>query len=208
MAKEEKAGNGYVKKKTALVVALMALVLGFLGGSLYNPTKPRERVPVETSVPPQQAFQDQGPSAEQTIRSQALEKETSANPENVEAWIQLGNVYFGTKQYQEAIGAYEKSLELNPNNADVWTDMGVMYRRNGQPKKAIEAFDKATEIDPQHEISRFNKGIVLMHDLNDPEGALQAWEELVKVNPSAKSPSGQPVMELIERFKESIKLRP
>jgi hypothetical protein len=47
-----------------------------------------------------------------------------------------------------------------------------------------------------------------MHDLNDPEGALQAWEELAKVNPSAKSPSGQPIIEPIERFKESMKLRP
>jgi hypothetical protein len=44
------------------------------------------------------------------------------------------------------------------------------------------------KIDPRHEISRFNKGIVLMHDLQDQKGALQAWEELVKINPIAKAP--------------------
>ena len=131
----------------------------------------------------------------------ALEKETSLNPKNVGAWIQLGNSYFDTKQFEAAIKAYKKSLELDPNNPNVWTDLGVMYRRGGQPIKAIEAFDKAIESDPRHEISRLNKGIVLMHDLDDIQGAIRVWEELVKVNPSAKTSTGQLVKDVIERFK-------
>ena len=65
------------------------------------------------------------------------------NPENTEAWIQLGHVYFDTNINDKAIVAYEKSLELNPRNANVLTDLGIMYRRNGQPQKAIEKFDEA-----------------------------------------------------------------
>jgi tetratricopeptide (TPR) repeat protein len=97
--------------------------------------------------------------------------------------------------------AYKKSLELNPQNADVWTDMGVMYRRNGQPAEAIKAFDKAIEINPRHEISRFNKGIVLLHDLNDQENAIRAWEELLKINPIAMAPTGQSVDQLVVQLK-------
>ena len=40
------------------------------------------------------------------------------NPDNNEAWIQLGHVYFDTNKYDQAIAAYEKSLELNLSNAD------------------------------------------------------------------------------------------
>ena len=80
-----------------------------------------------------------------------------------------------------------------------------MYRRSGQPNKAIESFDKAAKIDPKHETALFNKGIVLMHDLNDLDGAIQAWQELVKRNPAATSPTGQPVKDLVERMKESKK---
>ena len=79
--------------------------------------------------------------------------------------------------------------------------MGVMYRRNKQPREAIKAFDQAMAIDPKHEISRMNKGIVLLHDLNDREGAIQAWEELVHINPLAMSPTGRSVDELIQAIK-------
>ena len=133
----------------------------------------------------------------------ALEKEAAADPNNVDTWIRLGNLYFDTDNFENAIRTYEKALSLKPDNANVQTDLGVMYRRNGQPKKAVEAFDRAIKIDPKHEVSRFNKGIVLLHDLSDKEGALRAWEELLSVNPTAMTPSGQPLKDLLKRFKET-----
>jgi len=122
----------------------------------------------------------------------------AVNPTNVNAWTQLGHVYFDTNNPPKAIRAYEKSLELNPNNPDVLTDLGVMYRRNGQPDKALATFDQAIAIAPNHEQSRFNKGIVLRYDMNDVEGARKAWEELLKINPNAVAPNGIPVSEAIK----------
>ena len=97
--------------------------------------------------------------------------------------------------------AYNKALELNPGNPDVLTDLGVMYRRKDQPLEAIKAFDKAIKIDPRHEASRFNKGVVLLHDLNDSEGAVRAWEGLVEVNPFARAHGNELILELIEKIK-------
>jgi hypothetical protein len=34
--------------------------------------------------------------------------------------------------------------------------------------------------------------------LNDREGAIKAWEELLKINPKAMAPNGQPVSEAIK----------
>ena len=76
-----------------------------------------------------------------------------------------------------------------------------MYRRSGRPKEAIAAFDRAIQVDPRHEVSRFNKGIVLMHDLNDIQGALRVWEELLALNPAATSTSGQSLSEMIKKYK-------
>jgi len=132
----------------------------------------------------------------------ALEKEAQENPTNEKTWIELGNSYFDTNQYEKAIQAYRKALEINPNNADVWTDLGVMYRRNGNPQEAINSFDKAIEVDPKHEVSRMNKGIVLLHDLNDLEGAIKAWEELLEINPVAMSPTGQSIDQMVQQMKK------
>jgi len=131
----------------------------------------------------------------------ALVKKAEQNPEDSAVWIQLGHHYFDANQPDKAIEAYEKALALEPEKTDVWTDLGVMYRRSGNPEKAIEAFDRAMHLDPVHEISRFNKGIVLFHDLKDQEGALQAWEELLSLNPDAKTPGGQTVRELVNQIK-------
>jgi tetratricopeptide (TPR) repeat protein len=205
MKKKDTENGKYVKKETLLIVASVALLVGFFGGVVFGVYKSSKGDPVQKSVMPQPTEKDQDVSAEKGVQIFELEKKTSETPDDVTAWIDLGNLYFDSGNPEKAITAYNKSLELNPNNADVMNDLGVMYRRAGQPKKAIEAFDKAIKINPGHETVRFNKGIVLMHDLNDLEGTVQAWEELVKLNPNAISPTGQPVKELVENLKKSMK---
>jgi len=188
-----------------LLVASIALVVGFIGGVVFGVYKTGSDKPIQKSMISQPAEKDQGVSVESAAQIFQLEKMTKENPDDVGAWTSLGNLYFDTGNHQKAITAYTRSLALNPNNASVMTDLGVMYRRSGQPNKAIESFDKAAKIDPKQETALFNKGIVLMHDLNDLDGAIQAWQELVKRNPAATSPTGQPVKDLIERMKESKK---
>lgn len=202
MVKKQKVRSDYVKKGTMLIVAFISLVVGFIGGVVFGIYKSSTDESLQIAAPKQQKLKDESPNAEQTGMILTLEKETSLNPENEEAWIQLGNLYFDINEAEKAINAYSKSLRLNPNNANVMTDMGVMYRRSGQPLKAIEAFDKAVIIDPRHEIARFNKGIVYMHDLNDHIAAIQAWEELISINPQAKAPNGQLIKVMVEKLKE------
>ena len=203
MDKQKKSVEGMVKKETMMIVALVGLVIGFLGGIFYSAVQsPSGRVqtasvPSGQSAPPQS---QQNMSDEQAKAILSLEQEVAANPANADAWTQLGHVYYDTGNPPKAIRAYEKSLELRPDDPNVLTDLGVMYRRNGQPDKALEAFDRAITVAPNHEQSRFNKGIVLRYDMNDREGAVKAWEELLKINPNAFAPNGQPVSEAIKNL--------
>ena len=194
----------YVKKETLYLISLLALAVGFLGGVVFGVFR------LDSPLPGQSSFQEPSSTVQQpniglSNRISALEEEAASNPNNVNAWIELGNNYFDTNHYEKAIRAYKRSLELQPNNANVWTDMGVMYRRSGKPQEAIKAFDKAIAVDPKHEVSRFNKGVVLLHDLKDAQGAIQAWEELMRVNPFALSPSGQSVDQMVTQMKKQLK---
>ncbi len=191
----------YVKKQTMLVVAFAALAAGFLGGIIFSAYKTASEPGLSVTAPGKEG-ENQEISDEQAKSILSLEKEVSLLPRNAEAWVQLGNLYFDTNQVKKAIGAYNKSLELDPKNPSVLTDLGVMYRRNGQPLEAIKAFDRAIAADPKHEVSRFNKGVVFLYDLKEPEKAIKAWEGLLEVNPLAETPNGDLLMEVVKNLKE------
>lgn len=193
--------KSYMRKETALLVALVALAVGFFGGVFFG---------VYKSGPSPKGMPAGSPSAQKELQDQiaALEKETSQNPSNVAAWVELGNAYFDGDQYKKSIQAYSKALELKPDNADVWTDLGVMYRKDGRPQEAIKAFDQAIAVNPKHEVSRLNKGIVLFHDLQDTPGAIRAWEGLLEINPVAMAPGGMSVDQMLQGLKKQAAQTP
>ena len=192
MAKQHKMREAqYVRKETFLMVTLLALAVGFFGGIVFAVFKSDSKTPIQGA-----------PAASQSARIAEFERETRANPTSADAWAELGNAYFDSNQLEKSISAYKKSLELNPNNADVWTDLGIMYRRSDEPEEAIKAFDQAIAVDPKHEVSRMNKGIVLLHDLKDINGAIKAWEGLLAVNPIAMAPNGISVDQMVTQLKK------
>ena len=206
MAKQPKTAQGqYVRKETLLLVSLLALAVGFFGGVVFTVFKSDSKAPV-LSAPAQMGTP--APATGRADRIAALERQTHADPENINAWTELGNAYFDSQQYEKGISAYRKSLELNPNNANVWTDLGVMYRRIGKPEEAIKAFDQAITADSKHEVSRMNKGIVLLHDLRDFDGAIAAWEGLLEVNPIAVAPNGISIDQMVTQLKKQQAEKP
>lgn len=187
--------SGYVKSENVIWFVVVSLLIGFISGVAFGIYKSG------TIADPHQSQESAALDDERQKSIDTLEAKARENPDDVQAWIQLGHQYFDANLPDDAIAAYEKALAIQPGNANVWTDLGVMYRRDGKPQKAIEAFDQAIAIDSAHEISRFNKGIVLFHDLKDEPGALAAWESLLAINPNATSPSGQAVKELVDHIK-------
>ncbi|WDP89085.1 MAG: tetratricopeptide repeat protein [Desulfobacter sp.] len=209
MAKEKEVTH-VVQKQTLYIAVLVAVTLGFLAGASYTSFKlagagGRGQAAVKDPHAGSQA--DAQARAEASVGAEILKLETflKENPENAGAWVRLGNLFFDTNRFGDAIDAYEKSLTIAPGDPNVLTDLGVMYRRNKLPEKAVGAFDRAIAARPDFETARFNKGIVLMHDLNDLPGATQAWKELVKINPLAQAPGGRMVADLVRDLERKAK---
>lgn len=184
--------------KGNLVSYFMIFVFGFMAGIAFTVYKGDTPTPAVPSGTGEQA-QAHDEEAHQAIIN--LEAEVTANPENFQNWIRLGHLYYDSDQPQKAIGAYTKSLEFHSGDANLLTDLGVMYRRTEQPQKALDSFDQAMKKDPAHLPSRFNKGIVLMHDMGDTEGAIAIWEEILSINPQAKTANGKLISVFIEEIK-------
>ena len=183
-------GSGTVKTETLILVAFICLVLGFLGGVAFGVYKTTSIQLPEGAAP-----------AEADGQLAALRQETLSKPDDPESWARLGHYFFDHDQPEAAIQAYEKSLSIRPQNPDLLTDLGVMYRRNGDPLRALSVFDQALAIDPNHEVALFNSGIVLLHDLQDVGGALQRWQRLLSINPAARTPSGEPLADLVDHVR-------
>jgi cytochrome c-type biogenesis protein CcmH/NrfG len=201
---DSSAPANHVKKETMLLVAAVCLLVGFLGGIVFSVFKLDTGGETATATRPQQ----EGPqpmTAEQAQQIMALEKEVAANPNNTQALIDLGHLYFDIDEPQKSIRAYLRALEINPDNPPVLTDLGVMYRRVGQFDQALTSFNRAIELDPALPQPRFNKGIVLMFDLNRQAEALQTWENLLQIDPNATAPNGQPLREIVESYRQQGK---
>jgi tetratricopeptide (TPR) repeat protein len=102
------------------------------------------------------------------------------DPNNLQALIGVGNLYFDTNQDLLAIENYRKALALDPTNTNVRTDMAVCYRRSGNPGQAVEELKKAISTTPRHAQARYNLGVILIQDMRDVEGGIRAWEALLE----------------------------
>jgi cytochrome c-type biogenesis protein CcmH/NrfG len=118
-------------------------------------------------------------------RINAMQAMVAQDPKNREAWVQLGNDFFDTRQPQKAIDAYGRALDLNPNDANVLTDQGVMYRDLHQFDKAIANFTKANQVDPKHVQSLYNLGVVYLNDLKQPKKAIDTWTKVIQSAPQS-----------------------
>jgi cytochrome c-type biogenesis protein CcmH/NrfG len=193
MTKREASHNGYISKKSAFTVVGIAFIFGVFVGILFTSERP-----VRTGPPATNSRAD----SDHRKMIEALVERTAREPGDVEAWTKLGDLYYDTQQFENAIQAYETSVALKPDNPDVLTDLGTMYHRSKQPEKAIASFERAISVDPRHNNAWFNKGVVLLHDLGDREGAIRAWEKLLEINPVAMTPGGQSLGETIRRVRE------
>jgi len=174
-----------VKKEYAFLCIAIAFIAGIVVGviaAVYYEDKTAVMPPTVKQSTPSPAPAVSPADAQKQI--DFLRSVLKGDPKNLKALIQLGDLYFDTDQFTPAIETYSQALEIDPKNADVRTDMGIMYRKKGDYDRAIAEFKKAAEIDPKHVNSRYNLGIVLLHDKGDIEGAIKAWEDYLRVEPT------------------------
>ncbi|MGA2515201.1 MAG: tetratricopeptide repeat protein [Thermodesulfobacteriota bacterium] len=196
-----------MKKETVILYVVIALVVGFVGGAVAGilwMIKGAEKTAMvqKPQMAPPGAPAPASParnSMEVAAQIKTLEEIIKKDPKNLPTWKELGDLYFDSDQPKEAIEAYSHYLAAKPDNPDVRTDMGIMYRKLGQFDRALEEFRKAAQNDPKHANSRYNIGLVLLHDKHDLKGAIRAWEEYLKVDPNSER--AQRIRAQIEKMK-------
>jgi tetratricopeptide (TPR) repeat protein len=122
------------------------------------------------------------------------------DPNNLQALINIGNLYYDSGQDQMAVEHYRRALAIDPGNTNVRVDMAVLLRRQGNPDGAIEELKKAISVSPRHAQARYNLGVILVHDKKDIPAGIKAWEALLENIPDF--PDREALKADIERLKQ------
>ena len=78
------------------------------------------------------------------------ERALAINPQLAEGHTCLGNVYFATGQYDEAVEQYQRSLALDRNSDETLRLLAEAYQKQGKTSAAEEAYRKAVSLRPNY----------------------------------------------------------
>jgi len=189
----------------AYVLAAFCLLLGVALGYLFRGSASVGTAQAAPSTTAQQgsSVQPQSDPNAQAVLAQAaapLLEAVNKDPNDFDSLVNLGNLYYDGQQFPSAIQYYERALVIHPDNPDVRTDMGTAYWYTGNAKKAVAAMETSLKYRPGHPQTLFNLGWVRWQGKQDPKGAIEAWQQLLKTNPDY--PEKQKVEQYIAKAKE------
>src|SRR5580704_6239095 len=178
-------------KSESIVFALAGVAFGLIAGWVIGSQQAPQRAPAaataQASAAPETAPESTGTRAALLDEAQvtALKSVAGREPSNARPRAQLGNLYFDAERYTEAIQWYTEAVKLAPDDVNISTDLGVCYYYTNQPDKALEQFNHSLKLDPNHPKTLLNVGIVRAFGKQDLDGAIQAWQQVIKLAPDS-----------------------
>lgn len=101
-----------------------------------------------------QATKPQLASAE-SLRVLLRADSTAAGPN-----VALGNLFYDTGNYGDAVPYYLRALRKDPGLVDVRVDLGVSYHNSGDLENARKELEQAVSIQPDHAVGQFDLAVV------------------------------------------------
>jgi len=77
-----------------------------------------------------------------------FEKAVQAEPDNFNAWNNLGLALRKIGKNEEAVKAYQRAITLKPDFALVYKNLGIALEQMDRKKEAADAYLKYSELNP------------------------------------------------------------
>lgn len=115
-------------------------------------------------------------------KAKPLLDQLKSDPNNATVLDQIGKIYEATHQFKVAQQYFGKALEVQPKNVAIRTEMASCMYYDGDVGGALEQLEQSLKLKPNDMNSLFNLGMIRWHGKNDSDGALAAWESLLRQN--------------------------
>jgi cytochrome c-type biogenesis protein CcmH/NrfG len=211
-AVEQKSTAVAWQSKQVYTMAAVCLVIGLAVGYLFRGSQSRAPAisQAKQSVGPGAGMAEgmggRMPTLEQMKhmadkKAEPLLDKLKSDPNNSGLLIQVGNIYKATHQFKEASEYYDQALKIDPKNVAIRTEMASCLYYNGDVDGAIAQLQQSLQYEPKDANSLFNLGVMKWQGKQDAQGALAAWQELLKSNPNLSADRKANVQKLIEEAK-------
>jgi tetratricopeptide (TPR) repeat protein len=80
-------------------------------------------------------------------------------PNDIKGYLNRGNYYFESREYQKAIKDYLTALNIEPNNHRILYNTGNCFLYLNNPELALQSYDRALHIKPDYTKVLQNKAI-------------------------------------------------
>jgi arylsulfatase A-like enzyme/Tfp pilus assembly protein PilF len=164
--------------------------LGYVGSFVATASGPRtERADPKDKIEvfnlmseAREMVQDDDPQKAFEKVSAIYRKVVASDPNVIDAWVSLGNVYQRAHKFAEAIGYFKKALELKPDYDLPVINIANCYRNLGQPDAALAGYEHYLTIDPKNAHVRYQVGELYL-DRGDTAKAEQNFRQALEINP-------------------------
>ncbi|MEM7129436.1 MAG: tetratricopeptide repeat protein [Chloroflexota bacterium] len=109
------------------------------------------------------------------------------NPNNFEAYVELGMAYFEANQFDDAMAAFQQAIQLNPDAAAAHNGVGRVCYHTGPVQAAIDAYERAIELDRKYKDPYYGLGILYFSKLGDYDAAIEAFQRAIELHPGDSS---------------------
>ena len=112
-----------------------------------------------------------------------LEECLQEEPDDISILSEMGKVYVGSGNDEEALKYYSRVLELDDKNFTAIDNIGSIYRRLGRYQDSVDILNKAFEIDKDSIATYYNLGQTykVMERYDD---AIKCFEHVLEKNPN------------------------
>jgi cytochrome c-type biogenesis protein CcmH/NrfG len=135
-------------------------------------------------------------------KAEPLLAKLKTDPNNSQLLNQIGTLYKATHQFKEAAAYFQKAIDADPKNVAARTDLASCLFYDGDADGAIQQLQKSLSYDPKDANSLFNLGMIRLQAKNDPSGAISAWQQLLKANPTLPEDKKAAVQKLIAQARQ------
>jgi Tfp pilus assembly protein PilF len=115
---------------------------------------------------------------------EAYERAVQLDPNTAGAHVNLGTVYFNSRQWEKAEQCYRKAVEIDPEYALAHFNLANLFDERSDRARALFHYRAALKINPRYSDAHYNLAL-LYQSSGEVMSAIRHWNTYLKLDPGS-----------------------